>query len=192
MTLLTKVLLGVVLATQAGTWRSSASLVEIDVHPSTVTLRNTGMAGADFWRPADAAASGSYTVRATLRKLAGRRMEGYGILIGARALGTDSARYAYVMLRGDGALLIKKRNGAVTPVVRDWAPYPAIRPDDAQGRAENQLEIRVTPREVAVSVNGTALVTVPVSEVYTDGVIGLRLSHTVALEVRDLTVAPSR
>lgn len=179
-------------AVQAGEWRSSPTPVEINVHPGSVELRNTGMAGADFWRPADAAVSGSYTVRATLRKTAGRRREGYGLIFGGRALGTDSARYAYVMVRGDGALLIKRRDGASTPVVRDWTPSSAIRQDDAQGRAENVLEVSVGPREIAVSVNGTAVATVPAAGIPTDGQVGLRLSHTVVLEVQGFAVQRER
>ncbi len=181
-----------VLAVQAGAWRASSPLVAIEEGPAAVTVRNSGHAGVDLWRPGEAAVSGSYTVRATLRKLAGRRREGYGFLFGGSALGTDSARYAYVMIRGDGAVLVKRRDGATTPVVRDWAPNAAVRQDDADGRAENVLEVRVSPRELTVSVNGTVVATVPAAGIPTDGVTGLRVSHTVALEVRGLTVQRDR
>ena len=181
-----------VLALQGGAWQTSAPQVGIETGPAAVTVRNMGRGGADLWRSGDAAVSGSYTVRATLRKLAGRRREGYGFIFGGRALGTDSARYAYVMIRGDGALLVKRRDGAATPVVRDWAPNSAIRPDDAEGRAENLLEVRVTPSEISVSVNGTAVATVPTAGIPTDGVTGLRISHSVEVEVRDLSVQRDR
>jgi hypothetical protein len=188
MTFVSALVTMLIVAVQAGAWRASSAEVAIEQGSSTVTVRNTGHAGVDLWRTGDSAVSGSYTVRATLRKTAGRRREGYGFLFGGRALGTDDATYAYVMLRGDGALLIKKREGASLTVIRDWTPAPAIRADDAQGRAENVLEVRVGPREVAVSVNGTAVATVPAAGIPADGVIGLRVSHTVALEVTGLEV----
>jgi len=185
-------LIAMVLTLQDGGWRSSAPQVAIEAGSSAVTFRNSGSAGVDLWRPADSAVSGSYTVRATLRKLAGRRREGYGILFGGRALGTDEARYSYVMIRGDGAVLVKQRDGDATPVVRDWTPHSAVRPDDADGHAENVLEVRVTPRDVTVLVNGSSVATVPATGLATAGVVGLRISHTVALEVRDLAVSPLR
>jgi hypothetical protein len=185
-------LIALVFVLQDGGWRSSSPQVAIESGASAVTFRNTGSEGVDLWRPADTATSGSYVVRATLHKLAGRRREGYGLIFGGHGLGTEAARYSYVMLRGDGALLVKRRDGSATPVVRDWTPHAAIRPDDAEGRAQNVLEIRVTPRDVAISVNGAAVATVPATGLATAGVIGLRISHSVQLEVRDLSVSPVR
>jgi hypothetical protein len=137
----------------------------------------------DLWRERARPIAGTYTVKATLRKLDGRRLEGYGLIFGGRNLGTDSARYSYVMVRGDGRLLVKKRDGAATPTVRDWTAYRAIRADDARGRAENDLEVRVSPQEIAVLVNGTELVRVPTSELFVEGLTGVRISHHLAVEV---------
>jgi len=184
--------LALALVLQDAGWRSSSPQVAIEPGTSAVTFRNTGMEGVDLWRPADTAVSGSYVVRATLNKLAGRRREGYGLIIGGRDLGTGRARYTYVMIRGDGALLVKQRDGAATPVVRDWTPHAAVRLDDAQGRAQNTLELRVSPRDLTVRVNGADVVTLPAAGLATAGVTGLRLSHTVQVEVRDLAVAPAR
>jgi hypothetical protein len=173
------------LLVQAPAWRSSApGDVQLSSdRPGCLTVRNTGHGSVDLWRERARPVSGEYTVRATLRKLGGRTREGYGLLLGGRNLGTDSARYAYVLLRGDGMLLVKKRDGAATPVVRDWTRYAAIRADDAQGRAENELELRVSSREVVVRVNGTELTRVPAAELYTEGVTGVRLAHTLVVEV---------
>lgn len=180
------------LAVQAGAWRATSPQVAIEAAAGAVTLRNTGSGSADLWRTGDATVAAPYTVRATIRKLSGRRHEGYGILFGGQALGTDSARYTYVLVRGDGALIIKQRTGGATPVVRDWAPFPAIRADDAQNRAENQVEISVGVREVTVKVNGAVLATVPAAGLHTAGVAGLRVSHALVLEVRGFEVVPAR
>jgi len=79
-----------------------------------------------------AAAAGRVRVRATLRKLGGRLHEGYGVLLGGRALGTDGARNAHVMIRGDGGPLVRNRDGRATTMVRDWTRSDAIRRDDAR------------------------------------------------------------
>jgi hypothetical protein len=137
----------------------------------------------DLWREQARPIRGTYTVKATLRKLDGRLHEGYGLIFGGRYLGTDSARYSYVMVRGDGRVLVKKRDGAATPTVRDWTAYAAIRQDDAHSRAENDLEVRVSPQEVVVRVNGTELLRVPASELFIEGLTGVRVSHHLAIEV---------
>lgn len=163
-------------------WRASVSSgVELSERDGSLTV-GTGPA-VDLWPDAARPLAGAYGIRATLRKLGGRRHEGYGFLFGGRHLGTDSATYSYVMVRGDGNLLVKKRSGAALTVVRNWTHYAAIRPDDAEHRAENRLELGVTPREVVVRVNGTELVRVPARELVTSGIPGLRVSHQMRLEV---------
>lgn len=173
------------LARQSGAWRASLPVgVEVAEQGGRVTIRNAARAGADLWREGSRALSGTYTVSATLRKLGGRQHEGYGLIFGASNLGTDSARYSYVMIRGDGGVLVKKRDGAATPVVRDWTTAAAVHRDDAQNRAENVLEVVVAPREVAVHVNGTEVARVPAAELLTSGAVGLRVSHQMQVEVQ--------
>jgi hypothetical protein len=173
------------LAPQSGAWRSSLPAgVEVAEQGGRVTIRNTASEGADLWREGSRALSGTYTVRATLRKLGGRQHEGYGLIFGGSNLGTDSARYSYVMIRGDGGVLVKKRSGAATPVVRDWARAAAVHPDDAQSRAENVLEVAVGPREVAVRVNGTEVARVPAAGLFTSGMVGLRVSHQMQVDAQ--------
>lgn len=173
------------LAQQSGAWRASLPVgVEVAEQGGRVTIRNAASVGADLWREDSRALSGTYTVRATLRKLGGRQHEGYGLIFGGSNLGTDSARYSYVMIRGDGGVLVKKRDGAATPVVRDWTTAAAVHPDDAQNRAENVLEVVVGPREVAVHVNGTEVARVPAAELLTSGAVGLRVSHQMQVEVQ--------
>lgn len=173
------------LARQSGAWRASLPAgIEVAEQGGRVTIRNAARVGADLWREGSRALSGTYTVRATLRKLGGRQHEGYGLIFGGSNLGTDSARYSYVMIRGDGGVLVKKRDGAAASVVRDWTAAAAVHPDDAQNRAENVLEVVVGPREVAVHVNGSEVARVPAAELLTSGAVGLRVSHQMQVEVQ--------
>jgi hypothetical protein len=185
MKLLMAAALGAALLVQGPAWSSSApqDVQLTSDRPGCLTVRNTGRGSVDLWRTRARPVSGEYVVKATLKKSAGRRMEGYGLLFGGRALGTDSARYSYVLIRGDGSVLVKKRDGAATPVVRDWVRAAAVRADDARGAAENLLEVRVSGREVVVLVNDTEVVRIPAAELYTDGLTGVRLAHSLTIEV---------
>jgi hypothetical protein len=172
------------LTPQAAGWRASvATGVEVTERAGVVTVRTGQGGGADVWRADAQPLQGAYVARATLRKLGGRLHEGYGVLFGGRALGTDSARYSYVMIRGDGGLLVKRRDGRATTVVRDWTRSDAVRRDDARGRAENVLEVQVTATEVIVRVGGAELERIPSRELHTSGLAGLRVSHEMELEV---------
>lgn len=184
----TMLLMSALLVLQAPAWRGSTTAgLTVTENGNTVTIQNAGRGSVDLWRPGSADLSGAYTVRATLRKLGGRQHEGYGFLFGGRNLGTDSARYSYVLIRGDGAVLVKKRDGAQTPVVRDWQVVPAVHADDAQSRAENTLELRIGRDSVVAMVNGTRVAAMASAELYTDGQAGLRLSHSMQVEVAGFT-----
>ncbi len=169
-------------AFQAGSWRSSETAVRLHTSGDTVHVQNTGQAGADLWRADAQPAHSPYSVRVVLRKLAGRQHEGYGILFGGRNLGSDSAQYSYVMIRGDGAVLVKKRDRAQLPVVRDWHVVPVVHPDAANHTATNTLEIRVTATEVIVRVNDTEVERIPSRDLFTNGISGLRISHQMQVD----------
>jgi hypothetical protein len=143
--------------------------------------------------PADAAElAPPYSVRASLRKRAGRLHEGYGLMFGGTKLdgGEAEQRYSYFLVRGDGSFLIKRRDGAQTPVVRDWTRHPGI-PRDANGQGRhNDLEVRVGVDSVTFLVNGGPVSTVPASELSVRGRAGLRISHDVLVEAQGFAAEP--
>ena len=133
-----------------------------------------------------------YTIHATFTKHRGRLHEGYGILFGGSGLdGPEAGQvYSYLLVRGDGSFLVKRRQGAETPVVRDWTQSAAIRRDvDEEGRA-NELEVAVTDTETVFRVNGAEVARVPSSELSVRGVAGVRTSHECLLVVRDFVAEP--
>lgn len=133
-----------------------------------------------------------YSVRASLRKRAGRLHEGYGLIFGGTGLEGAEAeqRYSYFLVRGDGSFLIKRRDGAQTPVVRDWTRHPDVARDaDGEGRP-NDLEVRVGADSVTFLVNGGTVATVPAAELRVAGRAGLRVSHDVLLEAQGFTAQP--
>jgi hypothetical protein len=137
------------------------------------------------WDPAAAPLAPPYTLRATLHKRTGRLHEGIGLIFGGSGLeGAESTQaYSYFLVRGDGSFLIKRRQGAETPIVRDWTPHPVIRRDaDGSGRP-NDLEVAVADSVVTFRINGTEVARVPASELSVRGAAGVRAAHDVELEV---------
>ncbi|HEX6748662.1 MAG TPA: hypothetical protein VF092_15295 [Longimicrobium sp.] len=133
-----------------------------------------------------------YTLRATFTKHRGRLHEGYGILFGGSGLdGPETGQvYSYLLVRGDGSFLVKRRQGAETPVVRDWTQSGAIRRDvDEEGRP-NELEVVVTDTVTVFRVNGAEVARVPSSELSVRGLAGVRTAHECLLVVRDFRVEP--
>jgi hypothetical protein len=152
---------------------------------------------AILWPAGAAELAPPYSVRASLRKRAGRLHEGYGLIFGGTQLdgGEAEQRYSYFLVRGDGSYLIKRRDGAQTPVVRDWTRHPDIARDaNGQGR-HNDLEVRVGVDSVTFLVNGGPVATVPASDLSVRGRAGLRIAHDVVVEAQGFaaqagTVAP--
>jgi hypothetical protein len=144
-----------------------------------------------LWPEGAADLAPPYTVRAELRKRAGRLHEGFGIVFGGTGLdGAEAGQaYSYFLVRGDGSWLVKRRDGAQTPVVRDWTRHPRISRDvDGAGRT-NLLEVRVGADTTAFAVNGTEVARVPSAELAVGGRAGLRISHDLVVEVRGFSAA---
>jgi hypothetical protein len=173
------------------TWRSNPEAGEaLTATPDSMTIE-TGP-HTILW-PADAKPlAPPYTVRATFTKHRGRLHEGYGILFGGSGLDGPEAgqAYAYLLVRGDGSFLVKRRQGLETPVVEDWTQSPAIRRDvDEEGRP-NELEVAVTDSVVVFRVNGSEVARVPAAQVPTRGIAGVRTSHECLLAVTGFRVEP--
>ncbi|MDB4951321.1 MAG: hypothetical protein JWM27_3970 [Gemmatimonadetes bacterium] len=137
------------------------------------------------WPAGGPVLSPPYTVRATLQKHTGRVHEGTGLLFGGSDLDKteDHQSYSYFLTRGDGSFLIKLRRGAQLPIIQDWTTHPAIHRDGEDGGRPNELEVRVTPADVAFLVNGTEVAHYPTSRFMVRGIAGLRVSHELSLEV---------
>jgi hypothetical protein len=132
-----------------------------------------------------------YTLRAEMRKRAGRLHEGYGLVFGGSGLegAEDAQAYSYFLVRGDGSYLIKRREGAGTPVVRDWTRHPRIARDaNGEGRP-NVLEVEVGTDTTVFAVNGAEVARVPSAELAVRGRAGLRVAHDVVVEVTSFRAA---
>ena len=178
-------------AAESHAWRSNpAANVSVTSSDGEVTVE-TGP-HAVLWEEGGEELAPPYTVSATLEKRAGRIQEGVGLVFGGSGLeGPEGAQvYSYFLVRGDGSFLVKRRQGAETPVVRDWTAHPAIRRDGDDGGRPNRLEVRVGEGDVAFLVNGAEVARVPAADLSVRGRAGLRASHDVRLAVTDFRAAP--
>lgn len=131
-----------------------------------------------------------YRVEATFRKRSGRIHEGMGLVFGASDLEGPEAQqsYGYFLIRGDGSFLIKKREGAATPVVQDWTAHPDIQRDGEGTGRPNEMVVEVTTSEVSFFVNGTRVAQIPSDRLPVRGVAGIRAAHEVELEISGFKV----
>lgn len=122
----------------------------------------------------------------------GRRNEGFGIFIGGADLDGDGQAYTYFLVRRDGSVLVKRRDGAGTSTLHGWEPHDAVvtweeRGDDA-ATARNVLAIESRGGELAFFVNGEEVHRMSAEGQHVDGVVGLRVNHGLNLHVSSLEV----
>jgi hypothetical protein len=177
-------------APAAHAWRANPSSARIARAGDTLVMETA--AHAVMWEENAPELAPPYEVRATIRKRSGRLHEGTGLVLGGTGLdGPEAGQvYTYFLTRGDGSFLVKRRQGAQTPIVRDWTRHPAIRRDAEGGGRPNQLAVRVGADEAVFLVNGKEVARVPAAELALRGRAGLRAAHDVQIEVTGFRAEP--
>lgn len=148
---------------------------------------------AIFYDPS-LSASGQYRVETEIFLFdPGRRQrEAYGVFIGGSDLNGENQAYLYFLIRNDGSYLIKRRQGNDTPTIVPWTPHSAIvRYDGSSETAKNTMAIDVRAERVVFSLNGEDVTSLPRSELHVEGVVGLRVNHSLNVHVSRLTVEPT-
>ena len=134
-------------------------------------------------------AKGTYRLSAEIFLFPGERREGFGVFFGGRDLSGPEHAYTYFLIRKDGRFLVKTRSGAETAVVVPWTEHAAIVPHDGgEESVKNVLAVVARAEEVHFYVNGARVTSVPRSELLCDGVVGLRVNHSLNVHVSSLTV----
>ena len=159
----------------------------------------TGPAVA-YWK-SDAAATGSYTVRATFTEPAYMALNNHphpsGIFVAGQNMGTDRQEYLYCAAYGDGRFIMRGFGPEAFALNgRRGETHDAVNRAAGQGEAVTQeIAVSVTADAVQCSVNGTVVGSWPKSEVLgegqistTDGAYGIRLGHNTEARVTGLTL----
>lgn len=174
-------------------WRANPAASRIALSRDTLAVE-TGP-HAILWDESAPELAPPYEVSATIRKRSGRLHEGTGLLFGGTGLeGPEAGQvYTYFLVRGDGSFLVKRRQGAQTPVVLDWTRHPGIRRDAEGGGRPNELRVAVGDTEAVFFINGREAARIPSSDLAVRGRAGLRAAHGVQIEVsgfRAATIQP--
>jgi hypothetical protein len=147
---------------------------------------------AIYWKEANTV-SGPFTASATFTQTkAPTHPEAYGLFFMGKNLLTPNQNYAYLLVRGDGKVMVKHRAGKDVHTIMDWTENAAVNKQDANGKATNMLGVDASrPDSVRLLVNGTQVAAMPGSHVgSTDGVVGLRVNHNLDVHVADFAVTP--
>lgn len=149
---------------------------------------------AIYWRAKDKV-KGPFTATATIHQLkAPTHPEGFGIFFMGRSLNAADQNYAYLLVRGDGKVMVKHRAGKDVHTIIDWTDNAAVGKQDANGASANTLTVDATrPDSLRLLVNGKQVAAIEGSHLGgTDGIVGLRVNHNLAVHVADFTVTPGK
>ena len=149
---------------------------------------------AIYWRTKDNV-TGPFTATVTYHQLkAPAHPEAFGIVFMGRSLKTADQNYAYMLVRGDGKVLVKHRAGKDLHTIIDWTENPAVAKQDANGASANTLTVDASRSDsLRLLVNGKQVAAIEGSHLGgTDGIVGLRVNHNLTVHVAELTVTPTK
>jgi hypothetical protein len=150
----------------------------------------TGPAVILYRGEADKVAAGAayHTLATFTQTKAPAHPEAYGMFVGGNGLDTDGQSYIYILVRGDGAYMIKKRVGTQVTAVVDWTPSPAVVKADTAGKATNKIEVTAQDGKIKFTINGTDVHTMAATAAEAAGVVGLRVNHNLDVHVAGFEV----
>jgi hypothetical protein len=136
---------------------------------------------AVFFNPANTV-TGTYTLKGTFAQNARSSHVNYiGFVFGAKDLAGPTESYTYFLVAPqNGTFLVKQRTGAGNADTKDVVAKmasDAIVKLDANGKASNTLEVRVSAAKIDYVVNGTVVTSTPKAGINTDGIWGMRVNH---------------
>jgi hypothetical protein len=105
----------------------------------------------------------------------------YGLIYGGGSLDGERQNYMYFLIAQNGTYIVKHRAGDNVHDIQGRTESDAIVTPGDDGRAINQLSVRVGTDETEFVVNGTVVHTVANEgmEGRTDGVWGVRVNHVI-------------
>lgn len=149
---------------------------------------------AIYWND-KSAVKGPFTASATFRQTKKpEHPEAYGMIFSGNKLDTPEQTYYYILVRGDGKVLLNHRAGADVHKIMDWKEVASAKKEDANGAATNTIGIDATkPDSVRLLVNGVQVAALPGSHAgSTDGIVGLRVNHNLDVHISDFKVAAKK
>lgn len=145
---------------------------------------------AIYWKPTNMM-TGRFVASASFTQMkAPTHPEAYGIFFMGKNLNAPDQSYAYMLVRGDGKVMVKHRAGKDVHTVMDWTDNAAVVKQDASGKATNTLSVDASrPDSVRLLVNGKQITAMADGYMGSaKGFVGLRVNHNLDVHVADFTV----
>ena len=151
----------------------------------------TGPAGI-FYHP-DTMASGDFRVESTVFLFDPQGLsEGFGIFFGGTDLAGDGQAYTYLLVRQDGSVIVKRRDGRGTSTLLPWTRHKAVVSWAGRGEgaatAKNVLFVEAAGDAIVFGVNEEEVFRTAREGQHVDGVVGLRVNHGLNLHFSSLDV----
>jgi hypothetical protein len=151
---------------------------------------------AVYWSPANMA-KGNYSVKATfIQEKAPTHPEAYGLFMSGTKLGTPDQNYLYCIVRGDGKYMVKHRYHNETHTLADWTESAALKKQDGEGKATNEISMWAGKDKVGCSVNGTEVwsmgradIVGPGKSESVDGIYGIRVNHNLDVHIAGFSMS---
>nr|MBA3672149.1 hypothetical protein [Gemmatimonadaceae bacterium] len=141
-------------------WRARTDNASAKIKDAHFAAMGTGYhvtsgPAAIYWNPKDRM-SRKFTATATFTQMkAPTHPEAYGLVFGGNNLDTPKQSYVYVLVRGDGKMLVNHRAGADVHKIIDWTANAAVNKEGADGKATNTIAVDATRSDsVRVMING--------------------------------------
>ncbi|MEO8335856.1 MAG: hypothetical protein ABI664_12840 [bacterium] len=134
---------------------------------------------------------GPYTATATFRQTKKPdHPEAYGVIFGGNKLDTPDQTYYYMLVRGDGKVMLNHRAGAEVHKIMAWTDAASAKKEDASGVAVNTIMVDASkPDSIRLSLNGARVAAVPGAY---DGAVGLRVNHNLDVHISDFKITPRK
>ena len=174
--------------------RENAKLADAKFVPAGAGFHVTSGPAAIYWRPTDNV-TGPYVATATFTQLkAPSHPEAYGLVFMGKRLESPQQDYAYVLVRGDGKVMVKHRAGNDVHTILDWTANAAVKKQDASGKATNTLTVDASKADsVRMLVNGAPIAALAISYLGSaNGIVGLRVNHNLDVQVDRFTITPKK
>lgn len=166
----------------------NAPLTNVKFATMGTGLHATMGPAAIFWTGSDTATGDFHTVASFTQMKAPMHPEAYGLFIGGSDLGGAHQRYTYLIVRGDGKFMIKRRNGDSVSTVVDWTANDAVNKADSTGKATNEVSMLVKGGTVSFMVNGKEVHNGNAADFDTKGQVGIRVNHNLDVHIAGFAV----
>jgi hypothetical protein len=151
----------------------------------------TGPDAAGIYDRPDMKATGNYELSAAFSQLKpSEHAEAYGLFIGGTDLDKPSQHYTYFLVRQDGKYSIRSRNGEKTAAIVDWTDAAPMK-DPKGTKTSNTLAIRSQADGVHFLIGGKEVQKLTRAQASPDGIAGLRVNHSLNVQVDKLLLKPS-